>query len=40
VVATPHIAYNTEETITRLGEELFRNIESCLNGNPVNVVNN
>ena len=40
VVATPHIAYNTEETITRLGEELFKNVESCLNGDPVNVVNN
>ncbi|HET8669733.1 MAG TPA: 2-hydroxyacid dehydrogenase [Candidatus Saccharimonadales bacterium] len=40
VIATPHIAYNTEETIARLGEELFKNIESCLNGNPVNVVNN
>jgi phosphoglycerate dehydrogenase-like enzyme len=39
VVATPHIAYNTEQTITRLGEELFKNIESCLNGNPINVVN-
>lgn len=39
VVATPHIAYNTEETITRLGEELFKNIESCLSGDPVNVVN-
>jgi len=40
VVATPHIAYNTEQTITRLGEELFKNIESCLDGNLVNVVNN
>jgi phosphoglycerate dehydrogenase-like enzyme len=40
VVATPHIAYNTEETITRLGEELFTDIESCLHGDPVNVVNN
>jgi len=40
VVATPHIAYNTEETIARLGEELFKNIESCLHGSPLNVVNN
>ncbi len=40
VVATPHIAYNTEETITRLGDELFANIESCLYGQPNNVVNN
>lgn len=39
VVATPHIAYNTEETIGRLGEELFRNIDSCLKGSPINVVN-
>jgi len=39
VVATPHIAYNTMETIGRLGEELFRDIESCLHGNPINVVN-
>lgn len=39
VVATPHIAYNTEQTTTRLGEELFKNIASCLNGDPVNVVN-
>jgi D-3-phosphoglycerate dehydrogenase len=39
VVATPHIAYHTEETITRLGDELFKNIESCINGDPLNVVN-
>jgi len=39
VVATPHIAYNTEETTTRLGEELFKNIESCLNGRPKNIIN-
>lgn len=39
VVATPHIAYNTEETVTRLGEELFNNIQSCLDGKPMNVVN-
>jgi len=39
VVATPHIAYNTEETIQRLGEELFQNIDSCLRGNPINIVN-
>lgn len=39
VVATPHIAYNTEEMTIRLGEELIANIEACLAGNPVNVVN-
>lgn len=39
VVATPHIAYNTEQTTTRLGEELLKNVESCLNGEPINVVN-
>jgi D-3-phosphoglycerate dehydrogenase len=38
VVATPHMAYNTEETMQRLGQELLENIESCLNGNLVNVV--
>ncbi len=40
VVTTPHIAYNTKETITRLEKELFDNIESCLEGDPINVVNN
>lgn len=39
VVATPHMAYNTEETMQRLGQELLANIESCLSGNPMNVVN-
>jgi phosphoglycerate dehydrogenase-like enzyme len=38
VVATPHIAYNTQETIARLGEELFNNIESCIAGKPINVI--
>jgi D-3-phosphoglycerate dehydrogenase len=38
VVATPHIAYNTEETIARLGTELIQNIQSCLAGAPINVV--
>jgi phosphoglycerate dehydrogenase-like enzyme len=32
VVATPHIAYNTEETALRLGDELLANIQACLNG--------
>lgn len=39
VVATPHIAYNTMETMLRLGEELMGNIRACLNGEPINVVN-
>ena len=39
VVATPHMAFNTKEAIDRLGVELIENIESCLSGNPVNIVN-
>ncbi len=39
VVATPHIAFNTEEASRRLGTEIVRNIESCINGSPINVVN-
>lgn len=39
VVATPHIGYNTEETATRLGDELLANIQSCIDGSPVNVIN-
>ena len=39
VVATPHIAYNTEEAAIRLGEELIENIQACLKGSPINVVN-
>ena len=39
VVGTPHIAYNTEETASRLGEELIENIQACLTGSPINVVN-
>jgi phosphoglycerate dehydrogenase-like enzyme len=38
VVATPHIAYNTQETVARLGEELIMNLQSCLAGSPQNVV--
>jgi D-3-phosphoglycerate dehydrogenase len=40
VVATPHLAYNTEETTSRLGEELWQDIQSCITGNPINVTNN
>ncbi|NJN88711.1 MAG: 3-phosphoglycerate dehydrogenase [Leptolyngbyaceae cyanobacterium SL_7_1] len=39
VVATPHIAYNTDETTDRLGKELICNLESCLHGEPINLVN-
>jgi len=39
VTATPHIGYNTEETIARLGDELIANLQSCLDGQPRNVVN-
>ena len=39
VVATPHIAYNTEETAFRLGEELIESIQAYVNGAPINVVN-
>lgn len=39
VIATPHIAYNTQETSVRLGEELFANIKACIAGRPQNVVN-
>jgi len=39
VVGTPHIAYNTEETALRLSEELLENIQACIKGTPINVVN-
>lgn len=39
VVATPHMAYNTHETVERLGEEFVSNIRSCILGSPTNVVN-
>ncbi len=38
VIATPHIAYNTEERITRLGLELIENIQSCIDNSPINLV--
>ena len=40
VVATPHLAYNTKETTSRLGQELLHGIQACMAGDPVNVVNN
>lgn len=39
VVATPHIAYNTEETVARLGAELLQTIQACMSGQPINLVN-
>ncbi len=39
VIATPHIAYNTTDMTERMGEEIIRNIESCIKGRPINVVN-
>lgn len=39
VVATPHMGFRTKESMERLGEELIKNIESCLKGKPTNVVN-
>lgn len=38
VVATPHIAYNTEEINDKQGAEILANLQSCLAGNPINVV--
>lgn len=39
VVCTPHMAFNTQESIERLGVELIADINSCLNNKPINVVN-
>lgn len=39
VVATPHIGFNTQEALNRLGPEIIRDIQSCIDGNPINVVN-
>lgn len=39
VLATPHTAFDTKETQERLGAELLANIKSCVEGNPINVVN-
>lgn len=38
VVATPHIAYNTEEINDKQGAEILANLQSCIAGKPVNVV--
>ncbi|MBD2088413.1 hypothetical protein H6F67_00810 [Microcoleus sp. FACHB-1515] len=39
VVATPHNAYNSEETAANLGEELLSVVRACISGSPINVVN-
>ncbi|NJL23619.1 MAG: dihydrofolate reductase, partial [Leptolyngbyaceae cyanobacterium SM1_3_5] len=39
VVATPHNAYNSEETAVNLGQELLAVIRACIAGAPINVVN-
>jgi len=39
VVATPHLAYNTEGSIFRLGEQILASIQSCIDDKPINVVN-
>lgn len=38
VIATPHIAYNTEEINDKQGQELLDNIKSCMKNTPINVV--
>lgn len=38
VVATPHVAYFTEEMHEKQGVELLANIMSCIDGAPINVV--
>lgn len=38
VVATPHMAYNTEEINDKQGAEILANLQSCMAGKPVNVV--
>lgn len=40
VVATPHIAYNTEEINDKQGAEILANIQSCVESSPINVVRN
>lgn len=39
VMVSPHSAFNTSESLDRLGKEILENIGSCLKGNPQNVVN-
>jgi phosphoglycerate dehydrogenase-like enzyme len=39
VVATPHSAFNTPESLDRKGAEIVANIRACLDGLPINIVN-
>lgn len=38
VIATPHIAYNTENTTYNNGAAIYKNIQDCLADKPVNIV--
>ncbi|MDB5169861.1 MAG: phosphoglycerate dehydrogenase [Candidatus Saccharibacteria bacterium] len=38
VIATPHIAYNTEEINDKQGAEILANLQSCIENTPINVV--
>jgi phosphoglycerate dehydrogenase-like enzyme len=38
VIATPHMAYNTEEINDKQGTEILANLQSCITGSPINVV--
>lgn len=38
VIATPHMAYNTEEINDKQGAEILANLQSCIAGSPINVV--
>ena len=39
VVASPHSAFNTLESLDRKGAEIVANIQACIDGAPINVVN-
>ncbi|MDE1767976.1 MAG: hypothetical protein KGH62_01280 [Candidatus Micrarchaeota archaeon] len=39
VITTPHMAFNTKETLSRLEEEIISNVRSCMAGKPINTVN-
>lgn len=38
VIATPHIAYSTEEINDKQGAEILANLRACLDGAPINIV--
>lgn len=39
VVATPHSAFNSQESLDRKGAEILANIRACQDGKPMNVIN-